>query len=106
VDGAEHVAQELPGCRILLQRQQIGIELVEVLVGFDQELGNDLIYRFNDAPLNDLRLRRYEQKVHRRLSDFLKLRPTGNLPPVRLPAGHPAPRAAEILGPIFRAAPG
>jgi hypothetical protein len=47
VDRPEDAGQELPGVRVLLEGQEIPVELVEVLVRLDQELGDDLVHRFH-----------------------------------------------------------
>ncbi|MGY4643734.1 hypothetical protein ACVW07_001567 [Cellulomonas sp. URHB0016] len=43
VDRPENAAQQVPGARSLLQRHEVAVQLVEVLMALDQELTDDLV---------------------------------------------------------------
>ena len=51
VDRPEDTRQHFPRPWVLLQGEQVTVELVEVLVGLHQELGDDLVDRFHPVLL-------------------------------------------------------
>ncbi len=55
MNGPEHPGQQFSGTGILLKCQQVSVQLVEILVTLDQELGHDLVDRFHSVASSSTR---------------------------------------------------